>query len=501
MRTVQGLIVNLLYFSLSICGISCGDLLLPPLEVISIHAEDDVKILFSAQPSTVSIRRAFSLTEDGMNLSGDFLFDGKYVVFTPVNGIQKNHEYAVTITTIAEDEKGNSLLNDFVYQFYTKPVTEPPVILSVFPENESIILTELSAIVFTFSKSVSEHSFTRAFKISPSVNYLLEWNPDFTSVTVRSASPLAYGRYTISVSTDLSDEHGNEPPNPFTSTFLYGTDTDEPEYTAAWKIPNDTAKIINANTITDNIPADAEIHISFNETVAIESIAGFFTITPSIGFTVTPDLQTRKDIVIAFSERPSWLGEYTLTIRKGIEDMSGNKTGLDTRYTLIFDNSVNKPVLFKGAFFKTDKTENLYKPINYDTNYTGLTLAADDFQQKTLVNTDFYAVFNISPDSENILVLPSAMQNISITTTNGCVSMSLKTMKVLTEMELSASDIYQYLTDEQKEPGYILCAIKMGIEVYNENKNGLVTFLFGQDISDSLGNKMTADFSFTYSKQ
>jgi hypothetical protein len=499
MRTVQGFIVNLLYFLLSICGISCGELLLPPLEVISIHAEDDVRILFSAQPSTVSIRRAFSLAEDGMNLGGDFLFDGKYVVFTPVNGIQKNHEYTVTITTIAEDEKGNSLLNDFIYQFYTKPVTEPPVILSVFPENESVILTELSTIVFTFSKSVSEHSFTRAFKISPSVNYLLEWKPDFTSVTVRSASPLAYGRYTVSVSTDLSDEYGNEPPNSFTSTFLYGTDTDEPEYTAAWKVPDDTAKTIDANTITDNIPSDAEIHISFNETIAIESIAGFFAITPSIGFTVTPDLQTRKDIVIAFSECPAWQGEYTLTIRKGIEDMSGNKTGLDTRYTLLFDNSVNKPVLFIDAFFKTDKTKNLYKPINYGTNYTDFTLAAADFPQDEpiAVSTDFYAVFNISPDAKKIL-LPSAMQNISIATTNGCVSMSLKTMTILTEPELSASDIYNDLT---VGPGDNLCAIKMGIEVYNQNKNGLVTFLFGQDISDSLGNKMTADCSFTYNKQ
>jgi hypothetical protein len=499
MRAVQSLTVNLLYFSLSICCVSCGALLFPPLEVISIHAEDDVKILFSARPSAVSIRKSFSIAEDGMNLSGDFLFDGKYVVFAPVNGIQKNHEYTVSITTIAEDEKGNSLLNDFIYQFYTKPVTEPPLVLSVFPENESIILTELPAIVFTFSKPVSEHSFTRAFKITPSVNYLLEWKPDFSSVTARPASPLTYGRYTVSVSADLSDEYGNKPPNSFTSTFLYGTDADEPEYTAAWKSPGGAAEIIGGNTIADNIPSGAEIHISFNETVAIESIAGFFAITPSIGFTVTPDLQTRKDAVIAFSERPPWLGEYTLTVRKGIEDMYGNKTVSDTRYTLRFDNSANKPVLFTGAFFMTDKTGNSYKQINYDTNYTELTLAAIDFPQSgdIAAGADFYAVFNISPDAENIL-LPSAMRNISITTTNGCVSLTLKTMAILTEIELLASDIYQYLTVGSEDN---LCAIKMGVEVYNENKNGLVTFLFGQDISDSLGNKMTEDCSFTYNKQ
>jgi hypothetical protein len=497
MRTVQGVIINLLCFSLSVCGISCGDLLLPPLEVVSIHAKDDIRIIFSARPSAVSIRKAFSITEDGMNLNGDFLFDGKHVVFTPVNGIQKNHAYTVTITAIAEDEKGNSLLNDFIYQFYTKPVTEPPVILSVFPQNESVILTELSAIVLTFSKPVSERSFARAFKIAPSVDCLLEWKPDFTSVTARPASPLAYGRYTVSVSADLSDAYGNGPPNSFTSTFLYGTDTDEPEYTAAWKNPDNPAEIISANAITDNIPSDAEVHISFNETVAIESVAGFFAITPSIGFTVTPDLQTRKDVVIAFSERPPWRGEYVLTVRKGIEDMAGNKTVSDKCYTLLFDNSVNRPVLFKDAFFKTG---TVYKPINYDTNYTELTLAAIDFPQGGTipVNTDFYAVFNISPDAGNILVLPSAMRNISITTTNGCVSMSVKTMKILTETELSASDIY---SDLNVDPGDNLCAIKMGIDVYNENKNGLVTFLFGQDISDSLGNKMTEDCGFTYSKQ
>jgi hypothetical protein len=494
MRTIQSVIINFACFSVCICGISCGTWLLPPLEVVSIHIENDVKILFSATPSKQSIKNAFSITEDGVTLSGNFLFDDKYVVFTPVNGIRQNHAYIVTVTTMAEDEKGNSLLNDFIYQFHTKDVTEAPAVLSIYPENESVILTEPSALVFTFSKPVSERSFINAFKIAPSVNHLLEWNSDFTSVSVLPASPMGYGRYTVSVSTNLTDEYENRLLNAFTSTFLYGTDKTEPEYTMVWESGNSASGAIIPEAITDKIPLDAEIHITFNETVAIESIAGFFTITPSTGFTVTPDLQTKKDAVITFSKPPVWNETYALTVHKGIGDIYGNKTSSDARYTLLFDNSKYKPGLFKGAFFKTGAA---YKQINSLTNYTELALAAVDFPQGTLVAASLYVVFNISPGAGGIF-LPSAMRNISISTTNGCASISIKTMTALTRDELIASDIYGHLN---LEPDDNPSALKLGVEVYNQNKNGLITFYFGRDISDSLGNKMTDDCSFTYSKQ
>jgi hypothetical protein len=431
-----------------------------------------------------------------MALSGSFFFDNEYVVFTPVNGIQQNRTYTVTVTTIAEDWSGNSLLNDFEYQFYTKPVTEAPDILSIYPENESVILTEPSALVFTFSKPVSEQSFIQAFKIAPSVNHFLEWNSDFTSVSVLPASPMDYGRYTVSVSTNLTDEYENRLLNAFTSTFLYGTDKIEPEYTMIWKSGNSASGEILSGTVTDKIPLDAEIHITFNETVAIESIAGFFTITPSTGFTVTPDLQTKKDAVITFTKPPVWNETYALTIHKGIEDMYGNKTSSDTHYTLLFNNSLYKPISFKGAFFDTTTA---YKQINSLTNYTELTLAAGNFPQGSTIPADtfLYVVFNISLDADGIF-LPSAMRNISISTTNGCVSISVKTMTALTDSELKSSPFYTYLN---LEPDDNLTAVKLGIEVYNQNKNGLITFYFGQDISDSLGNKMTEDYSFTYSKQ
>jgi hypothetical protein len=431
-----------------------------------------------------------------MTLSGSFSLYNEHVVFTPVNGIQQNRTYTVTVTTTAEDESGNSLLNDFVYQFYTKPVTEAPVILGIYPENESVILTEPSALVFTFSKPVSERSFINAFKIAPSVNHLLEWNSDFTSVFVLPASPMGYGRYTVSVSTNLTGEYENRLLNAFTSTFLYGTDKTEPEYTMVWESGNSASGEILSGTVTDKIPLDAEIHITFNETVAIESIAGFFTITPSTGFTVTPNLQTKKDAVITFTKPPVWNETYALTVHKGIEDMYGNKTNSDARYTFLFNNSKYKPLLFKGAFFKTGAA---YKQINSLTNYTELTLTATDFPQGNPIPVDtfLYVVFNTSLDAEGIF-LPSAMRNISISTTNGCASISIKTMTALTRDELIASDIYGYLNSESDDNP---SALKLGVEVYNQNKNGLITFYFGRDISDSLGNEMMDDCSFTYNKR
>ncbi|GHV96648.1 hypothetical protein AGMMS50293_29680 [Spirochaetia bacterium] len=132
--------------------VSCGEWFLPPLEVVSIAAEQNVQIVFSASPSPESIKKAFTMTEDSQTLSGDFSFNGKKVIFSPVNGIRINREYTITLSTVAEDQKGNSLLKEYIYRFNTKDTTGAPYIVSITPANESNIITQPEKITIVFSK-------------------------------------------------------------------------------------------------------------------------------------------------------------------------------------------------------------------------------------------------------------------------------------------------------------------------------------------------------------
>jgi hypothetical protein len=494
MRSIQGALKYGVIISLLVSVISCGSWLLPPLEVISVTVEPDVRIVFSGRPSPGSLKKAFALTEDGAAVSGDFSFDGCAADFKPVNGIRLNRAYQITITTVAEDEKGNSLARDFFYEFYTKPVTEPPVVASVFPANESVLADAPSEIAFTFSKPVSEKSFADALRISPSLNHVLVWNENHSAVSVLPLNGFSYGRYTISLSTVLSDEYGNTALLPFAATFLYGTDLSPPVHTLGWADTKSNTGAINEGTATHNIPSDSEIIISFDERVAVETIAGFIEITPTVAFLLTPDIQAGDKAVISFTGAPTWNTPYVLTIRKGIADMTGNKTKNDKLYTLVFDDTAFKPVCFIGAFLKNGAN---YEHINGGTDFSQLVLGAADFPQSSARDTDLYAAFSLSPDAETVSLV-SAMLNIFVSATNACATVSLRTMNILSDGEIPA-EIAGFIIPE--DTGDTVCVLKIGLEITNEVNNGFVLFTFEGGIADNLGNTMNESRVFTYNKQ
>jgi hypothetical protein len=473
---------------------SCGSWFLPPLEVVSVAVEPDIRLAFSARPSVSSVRKAFTLTEDGVTVSGDFSFDGKNVGFKPVNGIRQNRAYQITVTTVAEDEKGNSLLQDFFYGFYTKPDTEAPLVRAVFPPDGSVLENAPSEIAFTFSKPVSENSFVNALKITPSLNHVLVWNGARSAVSVTPLTGLSYGRYTVSISTALSDEYGNTLLLPFSATFLYGTDLSAPACTLGWADKTSSTGAIGALTATHNIPSDSEIIITFDEKVAIETIAGFLEITPTVAFSLTPDIQSGDRAVISFTGKPAWNTPYELVIRKGIADIAGNKTKDDARYTIVFDNPAFKPVYFAGAFLKNG---GAYNPINSSTDFSALVLNAADFPQTSARDTDLYAAFSLSPQAAAISIV-SAMRHISISTTNGCAAVSLRTINILTDAEVP-DEIAGFIIPEDADD--TICVLKAGLEITNEINNGFVLFTFGESISDNLGNTMNESRVFTYNKQ
>jgi hypothetical protein len=474
--------------------------LLPPLKVISISTENNIVVVFSAQPSKESIKKAFSLSEEGQTVSGVFSFDDKSVVFIPLNGLRANHEYNITISTVAEDKKGNSLLRDFEYNFFTKQDIEIPHILGINPANESNLTLVPETISVAFSKTMDTVSFERALSISPSIPHVLEWNTEHTAVDIIPVKPLVKGtRYTITINTTLTDTYRNALLTTFRSTFLYGLDRNPPENTITWETTSgDTSGLLTPNIINQDIPSDSDFIIVFDKSVQIDAIAGFIEINPPIGITVIPDIISGNSARITLNHKPEWNKNYTLKLKRGITDTFGNKTETDILFPLVFNTEKHRPVTFAGGVLKNNLE---YKFINSTTDFSSITLDVIHFNpgNLTAVSTELYYAFRISGEAESISLV-SAMQAISISTRNACAYISIRTMNFLTpDAPNNEYNTIYALLDDNGEGKLII--LKMGIDIENTENRGLIIFSIRNDISDNLGNTMVDSINLTLNKQ
>jgi len=437
------------------------------------------------------------MTEEGQNVSGFFSFNKETVIFQPTTVLRANHEYNIVITTIAEDKKGNSLLRDFEYKFYTKQDIEFPQILDINPANESNLILAPERISIIFSKAIDTVSFTRAISISPSITYVLEWDTEHFAVDIIPIKPLSEGtRYTITINTTLTDTHRNALLTTFKSTFLYGIDRNPPEAHIGWKTPENTSGLLTPDTNNSNIPSDSDFIIGFDKQILIDVIVSFIEINPLISITVTPDIISKNNALIKLNQKPEWGTNYTLKLKKGISDIFGNKTETDILFPIVFNTERHRPIIFAGGALDIISE---YKLINTTTNYTSLTLDVILFDPSghTARTTELYYAFRISNEADSISLV-SAMQGISILARNFCAYISIRTINILTPADSKYDTIYALLNDNNEGK---LCILKMEIDIENKDNNGFIIFTIHDNISDNLGNTMIDSINLTLNKQ
>jgi hypothetical protein len=485
--------VILLGLTLSCLTLSgCPNWLLPPLQVLSCSLDDEeVRVVFSAPPTEISIHRAFSMTEDGETLEGRFSFEEEELRFHPVNGIREDREYTVTIGIVAEDRRGNSLETEYRRDFSTKAEREAPRITAIIPADESTLTEDPAEIRLYFSEAVDPPSFEEALRISPAFPYVIRWEADYRELIIRPLRPLSFGkRYTISISAALRDRSRNNMILPFTSSFLLGDGRLLPRLELG---RTGAAEPLEPGTANRGLPADTELYISFDRDVEIESLAGFIEIQPSLGINIKTGGDSHSGARICFTRKPEWGEAYTLIIRKGIAALQGGETAEDLSYPLVFDAPEYMPPDFVQGFFK-----DTGHVLSADTDFGYLDLDIGEFPPTSaVVPADLCLVFVIA-EAASSLSLSSAMTAFSINSSNNCVHFSIKTIRILDEAAYRSSVFND--SSLKAEAGGKLCALIYGLEVENTGENGLIVFSIDSSLTDSLGNSLGKDITITWNK-
>lgn len=498
MRIFQHIVIFIII--LAFC--SCTNNLFTPLLVTDCSfSSDKVEVSFSETVNQYQTREAFSLKSESSELEGTFNFDGCKMFFYPYEGITDGNRYILTISTGAEDIFGNSLIDKYVYIYETKTDFTAPEIISITPDSEATLQNQVSEIEIVFSEEINPVSFRNALSISPSIDYTLLFAADGKSVRIVPTSPLTRNkRYTVTVSKDLTDLNNNHLLNEYSSIFTNYADSEAPVYSVFWN--NNGTQIELAEQISNHdILKDAVLTIVFDEKIDVTTVTSHISIFPSVGNTITPDKQNQNKVSIEFTNDIEWEKVITLEITEGIKDLADNETSERKQYELVFDNIANRPVQFLSCYL--DLLENAGSSYYAElTPFCTQTFNVEKFPigSNNSKSSHLFMLFEMSSQATTLNPF-SAMKALSVSSTNSCIDIEIKTMKVLSDSDIAADTNLQAIVNTYSQSIEKICVLDAGLEISNSVSTGVITLTISDDLQDNLENSLSTDKLIIINKQ
>ncbi|HXO05911.1 MAG TPA: Ig-like domain-containing protein [Candidatus Sulfotelmatobacter sp.] len=267
----------------------------------------------------------------GAAVTGTVTYSGTTATFTPAAALAPNTLYTATITTGAEDPRGNSLTSDFMWMFTTGAI---PTVISTNPRNGAINVPINQKITATFSQAMNPTTvmaagtFTMAVSgvggaaVAGTVEYVAATN---TAMFAPSVSLLPSTQYTATISTSAQSATGNALAGDFVWSFTAGTTADTTAPTVIATLPASGAISVPTNqaiTATfSKVMDSATITASGTFTLAVTGVGGA-AVPGTVGYAGTSATFQPASALAANTE-------FTATITTAAEDLSGNALAAD----------------------------------------------------------------------------------------------------------------------------------------------------------------------------
>lgn len=490
----------------SFCFISCSDVLFPEFKVENVSYDDNkVTVKFSAEVDGDSAKKAISLQEDDTEITGTFFCSGNKISFFPKDGIRKNYDYDLAITTLCEDSKGISLEKDFHYSFSTRAEHTRPEIISISPANQQHIEDELEYISIVFSKPVTRESFIDSLEISPAFEYFLDFKDDDKEVHLVPKAPLTLNTdYTITVNTGLSDFSRNNLMEDKKSVFFYKKKNDFASCAVSVYDKADTLlATLGANENKRNISTDCSIRFDFGHKMDFSAASAYFYFTPSVDYKITKDEINGKYIIFELSNA-KWNTEYNVTILNGLPDVYGQRYEDIKSFAFTTDNEKNAPPCFVNGIVQTSdwSSQTLSETDDFcylseDKNYSNISFS-EYYAAGTGKKAEAYLSFYSSNESEGIDVY-SLREGLSVSATNSCCQIIIKTINRI-ELDGIPEKIKVLFGEDFFGVSKKVSIFNVIFEITNTSKSGEIHFVLENVIKDSLNNSLERKYDFILNK-
>jgi hypothetical protein len=322
-KTMKNLVVFYCFISLVIPGCRFVEELInmAPPEIISfspdkrkVDAEGlhHISISFSRDMEKTKTESAFSLSENEVALDGRFSWSSRTMMFTPAGGFKEHCIYRLGLSTAAEDSYGNSLLENFSFEFSTKEEECPPTVEDHSPQQGVTITDLLTPVTVTFSEAIRQHSIYSNFTMTPPSDGNFNWEAD-NIVTFTPFSPYEERtEYRVDIGTGIEDLSGNCLAEPFSFYFSTG----EKQRQDVLGLITSSGVSLESTEVTplnEGIEKDETFIVSFRLPVDTSDREGIIDICPDVKYSLTWS-DDFTSCTITFPEYLKWNNVYTFTI-------------------------------------------------------------------------------------------------------------------------------------------------------------------------------------------
>ena len=158
-----------------------------------------IEITFSSPVDQTAFYQGFGMSP-GVKGSVSFIDNGQAVIFSPLEKLDWNSSYTVTLKKSISDQYGNSLPSDYSVAFTTAPeqggvlqrvcIKDGAELQSGNAVNKGV--PKNASLVLTYSGTPDSKTIRNPISISPSQDYTTIWNSDHTQCTVTFKKRLPY---------------------------------------------------------------------------------------------------------------------------------------------------------------------------------------------------------------------------------------------------------------------------------------------------------------------
>jgi len=487
-----------------ICFFSCDILRTTPFEVTSwspgegYHSNPEnlvVSLSFSLDPDRDSVERRFSLNGNNGKVKGNFLWAGRKVTFIPVTPLEINNNYSLSLSAEAHDTSGLSMDTAFEKNFTTRPGEERPLLISFSPSMYEEIDDLRTEARLYFSIPVPLNSLYESVTFTPSMTGSWRQEEDGKLAIFTPSVPWTKNkRYEIRYSTSLTDIKGMNAGNDFRSVFITGTDKEIPFLLQANRITKDgdciplerdTTGFTGATEqFTENSgwEKDDRLSLVFSKPVDSATVKNSLNVedAPSVFLETSPGYN--NEYVFYFDTAPSYESRFVLRIKSGVKDGAGNESKEEYIYRIFANGETSKPPRLAGLrmpMSPQDDTDLVF--FGTDEIFMDLPISDDNYPSTEKIKTWIELYFDTAQGASiNIF---SVMELFRIETSNNVLTFS--PLKLKTE---------NFTIPEPQEGFENFERVEITGNLTNLTSFGIVNFLIGSGLKDSLGNKNEKTF-------
>lgn len=335
-KIIKYTLISLIFFKV-LLFFSCQNAEIP--EIINSYPNNSVPyteiqpqifIEFNKKMNKKSVESSFSFTSKYSGTDGTFRWQENKMFYDLTDQLEYGGRYTMSMSSEAEDAKGNTISKDYIVHFYVGENRTLPKVLNVSPTDLSINVLPDSPIILIFNQEMKTKETEEAFSLSPSADGYFSWANSNQELTFTPYDDLTFGQnYTISLSTSAETINGAKPLEKFSSFFRVGENFDP--------IIILSQESSNATVLTDGVTGiekNEGFVFTFNKAMDVDSVESNFSIKKLEDLSSVTGIFYWNVAYDQFRFQPEdnldLETTYRLELKKSAKDIYGNQLDDDT---------------------------------------------------------------------------------------------------------------------------------------------------------------------------